>query len=149
MNRVVITGIGVVSPVGSGLNEFWSALVDGRSGIRAIENIPTERLSTRIAAQVLDFDPNTHFEPRRTSQLDRFSQFAVVAARAAVRDAGLEIDEELALEIATIIGTGSGGQTTIDDSYFKLYGENSPKVYPLTIPRMMVNAAACQVSMDL
>ena len=149
MNRVVITGIGVVSPVGSGLNEFWSALVDGRSGIRAIENIPTERLSTRIAAQVLDFDPDTHFSPKRVGLLDRFSQFAVVAARAAVRDAGLEIDEELALEIATIIGTGSGGQTTIDDSYFKLYGENSPKVYPLTIPRMMVNAAASHVSMDL
>jgi nodulation protein E len=149
MNRVVITGIGVVSPVGCGLNEFWSALVDGRSGIRPIENIPTERFNTRIAAQVLDFDPNAHFDPRRTSQLDRFSQFAVVAARAAVRDAGLDLDEELALDVATIIGTGSGGQTTIDDSYFKLYGENSPKVYPLTIPRMMVNAAACQVSMDL
>jgi nodulation protein E len=149
MNRVVITGIGVVSPVGCGLNEFWSALVDGRSGIRAIENIPTERLSTRIAAQVLDFDPNTHFEPRRVSQFDRFSQFAVVAARAAVRDAGLEIDEELALEVATVIGTGAGGHITIDDSYLKLYGENAAKVHPLTIPRMMVNAAASQISMDL
>jgi len=149
MNQVVITGIGVVSPVGSGLNEFWSALVDGRSGIRAIENIPTQRLTTRIAAQVLDFDPDTHFEPRRVSQFDRFSQFAVVAARAAVRDAGLEIDEELALEIATIIGTGAGGHVTIDDSYLKLYGENAAKVHPLTIPRMMVNAAASQVSMDL
>jgi nodulation protein E len=73
----------------------------------------------------------------------------VVAARAAVRDAGLEIDEELALEIATIIGTGAGGHITIDDSYFKLYGENAAKVHPLTIPRMMVNAAASQVSMDL
>jgi nodulation protein E len=149
MNQVVITGIGVVSPVGCGLNEFWSALVDGRSGIRAIENIPTERLTTRIAAQVLDFDPNTHFEPRRVSQFDRFSQFAVVAARAAVRDAGLEIDEELALEIATVIGTGAGGHVTIDDSYLRLYGENAAKVHPLTIPRMMVNAAASQVSMDL
>jgi nodulation protein E len=149
MNQVVITGIGVVSPVGCGLNEFWSALVDGRSGIRAIENIPTERLSTRIAAQVLDFDPNTHFLPKRVGQLDRFSQFAVVAARAAVRDAGLEIDEELALEIATVIGTGAGGHITIDDSYLKLYGENAAKVHPLTIPRMMVNAAASHVSMDL
>ena len=149
MNRVVITGIGVVSPVGCGLNEFWSALVDGRSGIRAIENIPTERLNTRIAAQVLDFDPSAHFEPKRVSQLDRFAQFAVVAARAAIRDAGLDLDEELALEVATVIGTGSGGQTTIDDSYFKLYGENSPKVYPLTIPRMMMNAAASQITMDL
>jgi nodulation protein E len=149
MNRVVVTGIGVVSPVGCGLNEFWSALVDGRSGIRLIENIPTQRLNTRIAAQVLDFDPNTHFEPKRVNQLDRFAQFAVVAARAAVRDASLKIDEELALEIATVIGTGAGGHTTIDDSYLKLYGENSPKVHPLTIPRMMVNAAASQISMYL
>ncbi len=149
MNQVVITGIGVVSPVGCGLNEFWSALVDGRSGIRAIENIPTERLSTRIAAQVLDFDPDAHFSLKRVGLLDRFSQFAVVAARAAVRDAGLEIDEELALEIATVIGTGAGGHITIDDSYLKLYGENAAKVHPLTIPRMMVNAAASHVSMDL
>jgi nodulation protein E len=149
MNQVVITGIGVVSPVGCGLNEFWSALVDGRSGIRAIENIPTQRLSTRIAAQVLDFDPDAHFSPKRVGQLDRFSQFAVVAARAAVRDAGLEIDEELALKIATVIGTGAGGHITIDESYMKLYGENAAKVHPLTIPRMMVNAAASQVSMDL
>jgi nodulation protein E len=149
MNRVVITGIGVVSPVGCGLNEFWSALVDGRSGIRAIENIPTERLNTRIAAQVLDFVPDAHFDPKRVGQFDRFAQFAVVAARAAVRDAGLELDEELALEVATVIGTGAGGHITIDDSYLKLYGENSPKVHPLTIPRMMVNAAASQISMDL
>jgi nodulation protein E len=149
MNQVVITGIGVVSPVGCGLNEFWSALVDGRSGIRAIENIPTQRLSTRIAAQVLDFDPDAHFSPKRVGQLDRFSQFAVVAARAAVRDAGLEIDEELALKIATVIGTGAGGHITIDESYMKLYGENAAKVHPLTIPRMMVNAAASHVSMDL
>jgi nodulation protein E len=149
MNRVVITGIGVVSPVGCGLNEFWSALVDGRSGIRAIENIPTQRLNTRIAAQVLDFDPNAYFEPKRANQLDRFSQFAVVAARAAVRDAGLDLDEELALQAATVIGTGAGGHITIDDSYFKLYAENAPKLHPLTIPRMMVNAAASQISMDL
>jgi len=149
MNRVVVTGIGVVSPIGSTRDGFWSALVEARSGIGPIVIAPTERLSTRIAAQVLDFDPSQHFEPKRESLLDRFSQFAVVAARAAVRDAQLEITEEIAPEVATIVGNAAGGQTSVDESYYKLYAERSPRVHPLTIPRWMVNAAVSQVSMDL
>jgi nodulation protein E len=149
MNRVVITGIGVVSPVGSTLDKFWSGLVEGRSGIGPISVAPTERLSARIAAQVLDFDPALHFDPKRVAMLDRFSQFAVVAARQAVRDAQLEISEELALQAATVVGNAAGGQTSVDESYYKLYGQNSPRVHPLTIPRWMINAAVSQVSMDL
>jgi len=149
MNRVVITGIGVVSPVGRTLDEFWSALIEARSSIGPITIVPTERLSARIAAQVLDFNPRAHFEPKQASLLDRFAQFAVFAARAAVRDAGLQIDEALALETATIVGNAAGGQGTVDESYFKLYGQNSSRVHPLTIPRWMVNAAASHVSMDL
>jgi len=149
MNRVVITGIGVVSPIGCTVDRFWSALVDARSGIGPISVAPTDRLTARIAAQVLDFDPSQHFDPKRANLLDRFSQFAVVAARAAVRDAQLEISEELAFEAATIVGNAAGGQNSVDESYFKLYGQNSPRVHPLTIPRWMVNAAVSQVSMDL
>jgi nodulation protein E len=149
MNRVVVTGIGVVSPIGSKREEFWSGLVEARSGIGPIKNIPTERLAARIAAQVLDFDPAHHFDPKRENLLDRFSQFAVVAARAAVQDAQLTLTEEMALLAATIVGNGAGGQNTVDDSYYKFYGQNAPRVHPLTIPRWMINAAASQVSMDL
>jgi nodulation protein E len=149
MNRVVITGLGVVSPVGSTIDTFWSALVEARSGIGPISIIPTERLNARVAAQVLDFDPGAHFEPRQSNVMDRFAQFAVVAARSAVRDAQLTVDEELALDIATVIGTGVGGQNTQDSSYFRLYGQNAPKLHPLTIPRLMVNGAVSHVSMDL
>jgi len=149
MNRVVITGIGVVSPVGHTLDEFWSALIAPRSGIRPLTIVPTERLDTRIAAQVDNFDPASHFNTKYVGFLDRFSQFAVCAARAAVRDAGLEISPELALETATIIGSGVGGQSTLDESYLKLYGQNSRRLRPLTIPRTMVNAAGSQVSIDL
>ena len=84
MNRVVVTGIGVVSPVGSTREEFWSGLVEARSGIGPITRIPTERLNIRIAAEVRDFDPAQHFDSKRLGMMDRFSQFAVVAARAAV-----------------------------------------------------------------
>jgi nodulation protein E len=149
MNRVVISGIGIVSPVGSRVDKFWAALVDGRSGIGPLTIIPTERLSTRIAAQAMGFDPDAHFSPKLAHLLDRFAQFAVFAARAAVRDAQCEISEELALDTATVIGTGSGGQTTVDAGYFKLYGQNGEKAHPLSIPRWMINAAASQVSMDL
>jgi nodulation protein E len=149
MNRVVISGLGVISPIGCVVNEFWKALVEPRSGIGPLSLVATERLSTRIAAQCLDFDASGHFDERRLIQLDRFAQFAVVAARQAVRDAGLELTEELALNSATIIGNGAGGQCTVDESYLKFYGQNSPRIHPLTIPRWMGNAAVSQVSMDL
>lgn len=149
MNRVVITGIGVVSPVGQVLEKFWSALVEPRSGIGPISIMPTTLIETRIAAQVEDFDPEGQFDPRVAGLLDRFSQFAVCAARSAVRDAALEITEELALETATVIGNSTGGQNTVDDAYQRFYGQNSPRVRPLTIPRLMVNAAGSQVSIDL
>jgi nodulation protein E len=149
MNRVVITGIGVVSPVGCSLDDFWPALVQGHSAIGPFSIARSERLSARIAAQVSRFDPESLFEPKQLAAMDRFSQFAVVAARAAVRDSGLDISEQLALETATVIGNASSGQTTLDNAYFRLYGDNSPRLHPLTIPRLMTSAGASQISMDL
>ena len=149
MPRVVITGIGIVSPVGSRRDEFWSALVAARSGIGPLTVAPTERLQTRIAAQVGGFDPTPQFPPRQLALLDRYTQFALAAARAAVADAGLTIDEQLALHIATVIGTGAGAQTTIDAQYLKPYGENAARVHPLNVPRAMANAAASHICMDL
>jgi len=149
MNRVVVTGLGVMSPAGCTLEDFWPALVEGRSAIGHFAVARSERLKTRIAAQVSQFQPETFFAAKQLGLMDRFSQFAVAAARAAVRDSGLEISEDLALETVTVIGSSSGGQTTFDDSYFRLYSENSTRLHPLTIPRLMTNAAASQVSMDL
>jgi nodulation protein E len=149
MNRVVVTGIGVVSPIGSSRDAFWSALVEARSGIGPIEGIPTDLFTTRIAAQVRDFDPSRHFDAKRLALLDRFAQFAVVAARAAVADAQLELTEEMALQAAAIVGNATGGQTTVDDGYYKVYWQKSPRLHPLIIPRLMSNAAVSHVSMDL
>jgi nodulation protein E len=149
MNRVVITGIGVVTPIGNTREAFWSALVEARSGIGPIQHIPTERLNIRIAAQVLDFNPSEHFDSRRESLLDRFAQFAVVAARSALRDSQLELTEEIALDAATIIGNSTGGMNTLDDSFAKLYSQHGTRAHPLSIPRLMSNAACSGVSMDL
>jgi len=149
MNRVAITGIGVVSPVGNNLEEYWQALVEGRSGIGPITSIPTERLNIRIAAEVKNHVPEQNFDARIVPLLDRFAQFAVIAARHAVSDAGLIFGEELAQATATIVGTGVGGQNTLDDGYFRLYGQNAARLHPFTIPRLMVNAGASHISMDL
>ena len=149
MNRVVVTGIGVVSPVGNTREEFWSGLVEARSGIGPITRIPTERLNIRIAAEVRDFDPAQHFNSKRLGMMDRFSQFAVVAARAAVKDAQLDITEEIALSAATIVGNGAGGMNTLDDAFLRLYGQNNSRSHPLTIPRLMANAPSSLISMDL
>jgi nodulation protein E len=148
MNRVVITGIGVVSPVGCALDPFWSSLVEGRSGITPITIVPTERLTSKVAAQVLEFD-SSQFDPKRVGMLDRFSQFAVAAARAAVKDAQLTIDEELALDAAAIVGTGIGGQNTMDEQFHRLYAQNQLRAHPFTVPKLMPNAAVSQISMDL
>src|ERR1700691_2151155 len=114
MTRVVVTGLGVVSPIGSTREEFWSGLVEARSGIGPITRIPRERLNIRIAAEVRDFDPSLHFDSKRLGMMDLFSHFAVVAARAAVKDAQLDITEDLALATATIVGNGAGGMNTLD-----------------------------------
>ncbi len=149
MNRVVITGIGVVSPVGCELQSFWDALVQGRSGIGPITTIPTERLTARIAAEVRDYRPEAHFTARAIALMDRVAQFGVVAARSALADAGLVLDENLARRTAAIIGTGVGGQLSQDEAYHRLYGENAARLHPFTIPRLMVNSASSHISMDL
>jgi nodulation protein E len=149
MSRVVITGMGVVSSVGHSLDRFWSALIEPRSGVRPLTIIPTELLNTRIAAQIDDFDPAAHFEPKFANQLDRFSQFAVCAARAAWRDSGLVLSEEAALSAATIVGSGAGGATTMEESYHRLYVQKSTRLHPLSVPRYMASAAGSQVATDL
>jgi nodulation protein E len=149
MKRVVITGIGVVSPVGGELETFWGALVEGRSGIGPITTIPAERLNARIAAEVRDYQPQQHFAARTITLMDRVAQFGVVAARHALADAGLALDDNLARRTAAIIGTGVGGQLSQDEAYHRLYGENAARLHPFTIPRLMVNAASSHISIDL
>lgn len=149
MHRVVITGIGVVSPVGLALNEFWGALVEAKSGIGPLDLPMSEKLNIHVAAQVKFFDPAAFFPEKQFNMMDRFSQFSVVAARSAFDDAQLEISEAMGLDFATVVGTGVGGQSTLDESYLKIYGQGGTRVHPFTIPRLMANAGSSHISMDL
>jgi beta-ketoacyl-acyl-carrier-protein synthase II len=151
MRRVVITGMGVIAATGAGVAECFRHLVAGRSGSRRIQNLPADvvaRLNCRIAAEVPAYDPAAHFSEKERDQLDRFSQFALVAAREALPQAGIEkLTEAQQLRTGVCIGTAYGGTETLDTHYHALYARNATRLPPLVIPRLMYNAAACQVSM--
>jgi nodulation protein E len=149
LQRVVVTGLGVVSPVGHSTGAYWDHLKRGKSGLGPITLTPAnDELTQKVAAEVKEFDPLKHFAERQLSMLDRISQFAIVAAREAIAQSGLSFDMPLSVRTATIVGTGVGGQTTHDDNFRRIYIDKKTRVFPLTIPKLMVNAPASQVSMD-
>jgi nodulation protein E len=148
VGRVVVTGLGAITPLGHTAAAYWDNLKQGTSGHGPITLAATpEELSQKVAAEVKNFDPLKHFDERLISSLDRGSQFAVVAAREAIAQAAIIFDMQLSLRAACIIGTGAGGQTTQDESYRQVYLEKKKRIYPLTVPKLMVNAPASQVSM--
>lgn len=148
MHRVVVTGLGAVTPLGHDVPTFWDGLKSGTDGIRPVELVPADRLNQKVLGEVKGFDPLKHFGERELPILDRVSQFSIVAARQAIAQSGLTFEGELSERTATIIGTGVGGQTTVDESFRRLYEDKQPRVYPLTIPKLMPNAPASQVSMN-
>ena len=147
-HRVVVTGWGVISPIGHTAASFWSNLSNGVSGIAPATAVPLDQLAQKIVAEVKNYDPLKHFDERVLAPLDRVSQFAIIAAREAIAQSGLSFEGGLSERTACIVGTGTGGQTTVDDNYKRVYGEGAKRLHPLTIPRLMVNAPASQVSMQ-
>jgi nodulation protein E len=149
MRRVVITGMGAVTPLGHTAPATWSALREGRSAIGPMTSLPRESLRFGIAAEVRDFDPLRHFDEKKLILLDRVSQLALVAAREAIAQSGIDFARDgVGENTAVVIGTGIGGEHTNDEASRRLYGENNPRLHPLTIVRLMANAPACQVSIE-
>ncbi|MEM7442040.1 MAG: beta-ketoacyl-[acyl-carrier-protein] synthase family protein [Pseudomonadota bacterium] len=148
MTRIAITGLGQISSLGHDVEAFWSSTKAGRSGIDAVGSELRDQLNHKMAAEVRGYEPKRHFDHRQLNVLDRYSQFAIIAAREAVKQAKLDLSGPNAADTAVIAGTGSGGMTTLDDSYERMYGRDA-RVHPLTIPRYMISAAASQISMEL
>jgi nodulation protein E len=146
VSRVVITGLGAVCALGQQVASMWDAVSLGQSGIGPISNINTDRLSVKIAAEVKDFDPLRHFEQRRLPMLDRAAQFALVAAREAIADAGIKL-ANCASRAGVILGA-TGGWSAVDESYEKFYGQEASRLHPLTIPRIMPNAPVSHISIE-
>jgi nodulation protein E len=149
MRRVAITGMGSINALGNDAPATWQAMREGRVGIGPIVNIATELLNVKIAAEVRGFDPAAHFDSRKLVLLDRVSQFALVAAREAIAQAGVDFRvDDRGERTACIIGTGIGGENTHDETARRFYADKKPNVHPLTIVRLMANAPACHVTME-
>ena len=146
-HRVVVTGWGVLSSIGHTAEAYWANLSKGVCGIAPAVTIPTDQLAQKVVAEVKDYDPRKYFDERQASPMDRVAQFGVIAAREAIAHSGLTFDDELSEHTATIIGCGVGGQSTQDENYKRLYGDKAKRLHPLTIPKLMVNAPASQISM--
>jgi 3-oxoacyl-[acyl-carrier-protein] synthase II len=144
--RVVITGLGVISPVGKTPAEFFSNLMAGHSGVKRLQTDFVEQLSIRIGAPVDDFDPTAHFSKIQLSGIERFSQFALVAAEQAVQDAQLELTEEEQPRAGVCMGSCLGGASSLEDGYVETLLRKPPRVKPLSVLLSMNNAAASHLS---
>jgi nodulation protein E len=145
--RVAITGAGTINPLGADVPSTWSAMREGRTAIGPLDIRDAERLTVRIGAQVAGYDESAHFARSEVALLDRFAQFAVIAARQAVEASGLRFDGELGLRSGVVLGNSGGGLQTVDDSYRAVHAEGRNRVHPFTVPRLMANAGASHVSM--
>ena len=139
--RVVITGLGAVTPIGNSVSEYWSGLTEARNGVAPITLFDASRHACRFAAEVKDFDPTGVLDPKETKRWDRFCQFGVVAAKEALAHSGLEIDDSNRQRIGVIIGSGVGGLLTMETQAHVLEGKGPGRVSPFTVPMMIPNMA--------
>ncbi len=116
-NRVVITGLGAITPVGLSVSAFWESLIAGRSGVGRITRFDPANIEVQIGAEVKDFEPTNYIDRKEARRMDRFTQFAVAAAKEAVGDSGLKLENEDAERVGVIIGSGIGGMETFTDQF--------------------------------
>ena len=148
MNRVVITGSGTINPLGNNVEETLTSMQEGKCGIGHL-NIPdVDRLTIKIGAQVQGYDQTAHFNQQQISLYDRFTQFALIAARQAVNESGLQFDGELSEFSGVVLGTAAGGMSTVENNYRAVYSEGKNRVHPFVVPKLMSNAATSHISME-
>ncbi|MFD0695856.1 beta-ketoacyl-ACP synthase II [Paenibacillus sp. GCM10027628] len=146
MKRVVITGMGVITPLGNDVETFWNHLIEGKSGISKIDTMDVSAFKTDFAGTVRNFDPEAAIGRRDVRRMDRYCQFAVAAAKQALEDAALTLDEHNAERVGVYIGSGIGGIHTMLDNYRTLLDRGPNRVSPTVVPMMIANMAAAQVS---
>lgn len=148
MRRVVVTGLGLVTPLSNDVQDFWTRSLRAESGVTAVDLIDTSEFKIKIGGQIKDWDPGDHIDRREAKRLDRFAQFAIVAARDAVSDAGIDFDQCDEERCGVILGSGIGGLNTIEEQLHRLFYKGPGKVSPFTIPALMMNAAGGNISIE-
>jgi 3-oxoacyl-[acyl-carrier-protein] synthase II len=146
--RVVITGIGLVTPLGTGTEKTWNSILNGKSGVAPITRFDASAMASQIAAEVKDYHPEDHFDKKSARHLDFFVQYGIVAARMAVEDSGLAITDQNCNRVAVITGCGMGGLPTIEKNH-SVYLDRGPKrISPFFIPMAIPNMASGHISMQ-
>ncbi|HDL90119.1 MAG TPA: beta-ketoacyl-[acyl-carrier-protein] synthase II [Thermodesulforhabdus norvegica] len=146
--RVVVTGMGLVTPLGIGLEENWKALIEGRSGIDYITRFDTEKFAVKIAGEVKDFNPADFIPKKQLKNLDFFLQYALAAARMAADDASIEISDEESARVGVITGCGLGGLHTLENSHITLLQKGPRRISPFFIPMIIANMAPGLISIQ-
>ena len=146
MKRVVVTGMGIISPLGNNVDEYWQNLLKGESGILSIDHLDVSNSKTRIAGVVTDFHPDERWGAKEAKKLDRFSQFALAAAEEALTNSQLDLDSIDKERMGVYVGSGIGGLTTLIDNVNTLNQRGPNRVSPNLVPMMISNAAAAQIS---
>jgi 3-oxoacyl-[acyl-carrier-protein] synthase II len=144
--RVVITGMGALTPIGNTVEEYWASLVAGRGGVGPITHFDASNHSCRIAAEVKGFDPNVYMDPKETRRMDPFVQYAVAAAKMAMDDSGLSITPENAARVGVLVGSGIGGVHTWEAQHRILLEKGPSRVSPFFVPMLIANMASGQIS---
>lgn len=144
--RVVVTGLGAVTPIGNNVQEFWQGVKDEKIGFAPITYFDASEYKCKIAAQVKDFDPTEHMDKKTARRMEQFCQFAVVAAGEALADAGINMEEEDAFRVGCNVGSGIGSLQTMEREYDRLKEKGPNKVSPMMVPLMISNMAAGNVS---
>ncbi|MDA0673208.1 MAG: beta-ketoacyl synthase N-terminal-like domain-containing protein, partial [Cyanobacteria bacterium] len=140
--RVVITGLGAITPLGNDLESYWQGLITGQSGIGPITQFDASNHASRIAGEVKDFDPSQYLDRKDIKRMDRFAQFAVAASKQALADAQLEITDLNAEQVGAIIGTGVGGLRVMEEQQSVYLNKGPSRCSPFMVPMMIANMAA-------
>ncbi|MCA2005435.1 MAG: beta-ketoacyl-ACP synthase II [Ignavibacterium sp.] len=145
--RVVVTGMGAVTPIGIGVKEYWQGLIEGRNGVDLITHFDTSNFDTKFAAEVKNFNPENYFDKKSLKRLDPFTQFALVSAQEAIEDSGLDLNKINKERAGVIFGSGIGGIEALKIEHFKYFQAKNPNVIsPFFIPMMIADLAAGQIS---
>ena len=145
--RVVITGLGAVTPFGVGVEKFWESLKAGKSGISTSESIDISKHVVKISGEVKDFHPEEYMEPKAAKKMDRFIQFAMVAADEAINDSKLDVEKEDPYRVGVIVSSAAGGFKTFEENHIRIIEKGPNKCSPFTVPMMIVNMPSGNISM--
>ena len=147
--RVVITGLGAITPIGNNVEEFWNGIKEGKCGIDEITRFDTSDFKVKLAGEVKGFSVEDYIDKREAKRMDRFSHFAIVASREAWKDSGLNREKEDMTRVGVIVGSGIGGIGTIEKDIQKMFEKGPDRVSPMYIPMTIGNMAAGNVTIDL